>query len=139
MSGRGARQGQALIEMALVLPVLLVYALSILAVGQIVREYMAVRAAATQAAFAAARAPSLEQARAVAPTAAEEAVAGSAVKDFALSLDAGTFPRGGVVTTTASGYVDLGSFPLAEAFLGRRFRLQWQAHALIEPYRSRRP
>ena len=133
-----AERGQALIELALVLPVLLVYALSILAVGQIVREYMAVRAASTQAAFAAARAPSLAQAQSVAPSAAAEAVAGSGVKDFRLSLDAGTFPRGGVVTTIATGYVDLGSFPLAEVYLGRRFRLQWQAHALIEPYRSRR-
>jgi len=133
------QRGQALVELALVLPVLLVYALSILAVGQIVREYMAVRAAATQAAFAAARAPSLAQAKGVAPSAAMEAIAGNGVKDFTLKLDAGTFPRGGVVTTTASGYVDLGSFPLAETFLGRRFSLQWQAHALIEPYRSRRP
>jgi Flp pilus assembly protein TadG len=137
---RDSRQGgQAVIELALVLPVLLIYALGILAVGEIVREYTAVRAAATQAAFAAARAPSLVEARQAGGVAAHEAVAGAPVQDFVIQVDAGTFARGGVVTTMAAGYVDLGAFPAAEAFLGRRFHLEWRAHALIEPYRSRRP
>ncbi len=51
------RSGQALAEWALSAFVLLLLALGILAVGQVVGEDMAIRPGATQAAFAAARAP----------------------------------------------------------------------------------
>jgi Flp pilus assembly protein TadG len=52
------QSGQALVEWAVVAFVLLLFAMGILALGQIVGEYMAVRSAASQGAFAAARAPS---------------------------------------------------------------------------------
>jgi len=132
-------QGQATVELALVLPVLLLYSLSILAVGQIMGEYRAVRASASQAAYAAARAPSLAAANAVGRQAAADALAGTGVQGTTVTVEAGTFPRGGVVTVRTEAYVDLGAYPLVRDYLGRRFRLSWTAHQLIEPYRSRQP
>ena len=55
---RRSQSGQALVEWAAVAFVLLLFALGLVAIGQIVGEYMAVRSAASQAALAAARAPS---------------------------------------------------------------------------------
>ena len=131
------QRGQALVETALILPLLLLYALGILAVGEVVREYMAVRSAATQAAFAAARAPSASSAVSAGRLAARDAVSLSRVRDFTVALEVGTFARGGVATATATGYVDLGPFPIVREVLGERFRLRWRSRALIEPYRSR--
>jgi Flp pilus assembly protein TadG len=132
-------KGQAAVELALVLPVLLLFSLSVLAVGQIVGEYRAVRAASSQAAYAAARAPSPQAATAAGRQAALEALTGSGVQGAVVTVDAGTFPRGGVVSVRTEAYIDLGVYPLVRDYLGRWFKLSWTAHQLIEPYRSRQP
>lgn len=134
-----APAGQALVEWAVVAMVLLVFALGLVAVGQIVGEYTAVRSAANQAAFAAARAPSADAAVRAGEEAAREAVRGSQVEAFAIHVEVGSFVRGSVLTTRAEGYVNLGAFPIVTQILGNRFPLQWEASALIEPYRSRTP
>jgi Flp pilus assembly protein TadG len=133
------QSGQALVEWAASAFVLLLFGLSILAVGQIVAEYMAVRAAATQAAFAAARAPNDQDAQIAGTQVAREAVRGSQVQDFQITIDTGGFQRGGILTATATGCVSLDAFPIASQFLGRCPPLHWQSRALIEPYRSRAP
>jgi Flp pilus assembly protein TadG len=125
------------VEWAAVSFVLLLFALGLLAVGHVVGQYMAIRAAATQAAFAAARAPSEAAAQQAGKSAADEAVKGSQVRDFTITIDTQGFQRGGTLTATAHGYVSLEAFPIASQALGRRVELSWQAHALIEPYRSR--
>ena len=129
--------GQALVEWAAASFVLLLFGLGLLAVGQVIGEYMAVRSAATQAAFAAARAASAQAAQQSGQAAAKEAVKGSQVEDFTLSVDTQGFQRGGTLTATGQGYVNLSAFPIVSQVLGRRLELRWQAHALIEPYRSR--
>jgi len=131
------QQGQSLVEWAVVAFVLLLFALGILALGQIVGEYTAVRSAASQGAFAAARAPSGVAANLAARRAAEEAVAGAHVEDFMVAVDTGGFRRGGLVTVTTRGYVSLGAYPIVSQLLGQRFPLGWHAIAVIEPYRSR--
>ena len=131
------QSGQALVEWAVVAFVLLLFALGTLALGQIVGEYMAVRSAASQGAFAAARAPSSSSADVAARRAASDAVAGSQVDGFTVSVDSGSFQRGGVVTVTTSGYVSLGAYPIVSQLLGQRFPLSWHASAVVEPYRSR--
>jgi hypothetical protein len=134
-----AQGGQALVEWALSVLVLMLFALGMVAVGHVVGEYMAVRAAATQAAFAAARAPSEQAAQSAARQAAEEAVAGSQVRDFQSVLDTAGFQRGGTLTALASGCISLEPFSLVARVLGRCVVVRWTAHALIEPYRSRAP
>jgi Flp pilus assembly protein TadG len=135
---RAKRQsGQSLVEWAVSAFVLLLFALGILAVGQIVSQYVTLRSAASQAAFAAARAPSADDAQRAANDAAQQAVQGSQLQDFRLTLDTGGFQRGGTLTASVQGYVGLGDFPIISQVLGQRVRLTWQASALIEPYRSR--
>ena len=136
---RRPQSGQALVEWAAVSFVLLLFALGLLAVGQVIGEYMAVRSAATQAAFAAARAPSAGAAQQAGQASAAEAIKGSQVEDFKLTIESGGFQRGGTLTATADGYVSLAAYPIVAQVLGRRIELKWQAHALIEPYRSRTP
>ena len=136
---RRSQSGQAAIEWAAVAFMLLLFVLGLVAVGQIVGEYMAVRSAASQAAFAAARAPSAEAAVQSGQDAAREAVRGSRVESFSIAVDVGTFERGSPVTATVDGHVSLASFPLIRQLLGSRLHLHWVASALIEPYRSRTP
>ena len=131
------QSAQALVEWAASVFVLLLFVLGILAVGQIVGEDMAVRSAATQAAFAAARAPSAAAAQQAADQAAKEAINGSQVQDFHLTVDLAGFQRGGILSVTAEGFLDLAEFPIVAQTLGGRIKLTWQAHALIEPFRSR--
>lgn len=136
---RSPQAGQSLVEWAISVPVLLIFALGIIAVAQVVSEYMAVRQAASQAALAAARAPSAAAARQTAQQTAADAIRGSQVAGFQLQLEVGDFRRGGVATATATGYVSFASYPLIPQFLARQVRLSWTAHTLIEPYRSRAP
>ncbi len=126
-----------MVEWAVSSFVLLLFALGMLAVGQIVSQYVALRSAASQAAFAAARAPSADDAQRAAADAAQQAAQGSQLQNFRLTLDTGGFQRGGTLTACVEGDVSLGEFPIVSQVLGQRVRLTWQAHALIEPYRSR--
>jgi Flp pilus assembly protein TadG len=133
------QSGQALVEWGLSAFVLMLFAFGLLAVGQIVGEDTAVRSAASQAAFAAARAPSAAAAQQYGQAAAAEAIQGTQIKDFQVTIDTGSFQRGSILTVTARGYVNLTAFPGISQVLGGRVVLTWQAHALIEPYRSRTP
>ena len=133
------QSGQALVEWGLSAFVLMLFAFGLLAVGQIVGEDMAVRSAATQAAFAAARAPSAAAAQQYGQAAAAEAIQGTQVENFQVTIDTGSFERGSTLTVTAQGYVNLTAFPGISQLLGGRVALTWQARALIEPYRSRTP
>src|SRR5438046_3790997 len=109
MSGQS---GQALVEWGLSAFVLMLFAFGLLAVGQIVREDMAIRSAATQAAFAAARAPSAAAAQQYGQAAAAAAVRGSQVENVQVTIDAGPFQRGSTVTATANGHVTLTAVPV---------------------------
>jgi Flp pilus assembly protein TadG len=134
---RGRQSGQSLVEWAASAFVLLLFILGILAIGQIVAQYVALRSAASQAAFAAARAPSAQDAQRAADDATREAAQGSQLQDVRLTLDTRGFRRGATLTASVQGNVSLATFPIISQVLGTRVRLTWQAHALIEPYRSR--
>lgn len=137
MNRRALQAGQSVVEWAISAFLLLLFGLSLLAVGHVVGEYMAVRSAATQAAFVAARAPSDQAAQSAGRRAAQEAVAGSQVRDFQVTIATGDFGRGGTLTVQAGGCVSLGDFPIASQVLGQCVPIRWTARALIEPYRSR--
>jgi Flp pilus assembly protein TadG len=136
---RRGQSGQALVEWAAVAFVLLLFALGLVAIGQIVGEYMAVRSAASQAAFAAARAPSADDAVVVGQNAAREAIGSSQLESFTVQIDVGRFERGGTLTARAEAFVSLAPFPIVRQLLGQRFHLAWETSALVEPYRSRAP
>jgi hypothetical protein len=137
---KGQQSAQALVEWAVSALVLILFAFGMLAVGHVVAEYMAVRSAASQAAFAAARAPSEPDAQSAGQDAARQAVAGSQVRGFRVIIDTAGFQRGASLTVEATGCVSLDPFPaIVTDALGRCVQLRWVAHALIEPYRSRTP
>jgi Flp pilus assembly protein TadG len=133
------QSGQALVEWAISALILLLFAFGMLAVGQVVGEYMTVRSAVSQAAFAAARAPSAAAAQTAGRQAALEAMGGSQVRDFQITIDTRGFQRGGTLTAQATGCVSLAAFPIVGQRLGPCVPLRWTTHALIEPYRSRTP
>src|ERR1700694_867536 len=133
------QSGQALVEWGLSAFVLMLFAFGLLAVGQIVGEDMAVRSAATQAAFAAARAPSAPAPQQYGQAAAAAAVLGSQIESLQVTIDTGSFQRGSTLTVTARGYVNLAAFPIISQVLGRRVEVTWQGDALLQPYRSRTP
>src|ERR1700720_4414799 len=113
------QSGQALVEWGLSAFVLILFAFGLLAVGQIVGEDMAVRSAATQAAFAAARAPSATAAQQYGQAAAAEAVLGSQIENLQVTIDTGSFQRGRTLTVPARGYVNALTFPVISQVLGR--------------------
>ena len=108
------QRGQAVVEMALVLPVLLLLALAVLGVGRITQAHMAARAVAWEAARAAALAVSPS-------TAAQQGLAaGFAVADayhlqraaLHLRVDASDFRRGGAVQAAVRYNVSLADLPV---------------------------
>jgi hypothetical protein len=86
-----------------------------------------------------ARAPSAGDAVAVGRNAAHEAIGSSQLESFTVQIDVGNFERGRTLTARAEAFVSLAPFPIVRQLLGQRFRLSWEASALVEPYRSRAP
>lgn len=128
--------GQALLEAALVLPVLLVLAFGVVAAGRVVKARVAVDAAAREAGRALAAAPAaadgVEEARRRAITVADGH--GLDPARFTVTVDAGDFERGGTVQAEARYRVSLADLPLlgwAEVTVSSTHRER------VELYRSR--
>ena len=108
------QRGQALVELALVLPILLLLATAVVGVGRVIQAQMGVSGVAREAARTAVRADT--------PTDAinRGLIRGQQVADgyhltngsLGLSVDPGSFSRGGSVVATARYQVTLGDLPL---------------------------
>ena len=106
--------GQALVEAALAIPVLLLLVFGVVAVGRVTEAKVAVQAAARESGRALAVAPSEEQGVADA-LAAADAIAASYELDgskFTVEVDPGGFARGGTVTSEVRYSVSLADLPL---------------------------
>jgi len=128
--------GQALVETAIVLPVLLVLAFGVVMAGRVVHAKIAVQAAAREAGRALATAPSEEGGLTDADTAARSAADGYGLSADGLSvaLESNGFARDGTVTATVSYDVGLGGLP----FIGDLDVTVSSSHSEnVEPYRSR--
>jgi hypothetical protein len=128
-------RGQALVELAVCLPVVLVLALGATAVVQVVDADTGLRAAAAAAISAAARAPDLRGARAEAEVRFSAVIADYPVRSAQLHLELGSFGRGTTIEATATGYVDLGWASIA--LLPAHLQLRASDARLVEPWRSR--
>lgn len=106
--------GQALVEVALVIPVLLLLAFGVVAVGRVTDAQMGVSAVAREAARAAALANDSGEAASQGVTRGQEVAAGYHLGDGSLQLavNAGNFTRGGTVQASARYTVSLGDLPL---------------------------
>lgn len=106
--------GQALVEVALVIPVLLLLTFDVVAVGRVTDAQMGVSAVAREAARAAALANDPLEAASQGVTRGQEVAAGYRLGDGSLQLavNAGNFTRGGTVQASARYTVSLGDLPL---------------------------
>lgn len=128
------RRGQALLEAAVCLPVVLVLMLGAAAAVRTADARSGLDAAAAAAAEAAARAPNQAQAAQAARAAFLAVVAAYPLESPELVVG-GDFTRGQDVTVTASATVDLAFAPLPG--IGRRLPLLVTASARAEDWRSR--
>lgn len=110
----GVEQGSAIMETALVLPLLLLLALGVVGVGRVVQAQMGLRAVVREAARAAALANSGADAdpRGRAQAAAVAAGYGLRREALRVDLDVEGFTRGGAVRVTARYQVNLDDLPL---------------------------
>jgi Flp pilus assembly protein TadG len=94
------QRGQALVEAALVIPVLVVLAFGVVLVGRVVHATVAVQATAREAGRALATAASESEGLAAARERGEAVAAGYGLERgrLELALDSGGFARGGVAT-----------------------------------------
>lgn len=128
--------GQALVEAAIVLPVLLVLVFGVVMAGRVVHAKIAVQAAAREAGRALATAPSEDQGLTEADDAARSAAGGYGLTGDGLSIDleSNGFERGASVTATVSYDIGLGGLP----FFGDLDITVSSSHSEnVEPYRSR--
>ncbi|MCL4239743.1 MAG: pilus assembly protein [Dehalococcoidia bacterium] len=110
--------GQALVEAALAIPVLLVLVFGVVAAGRVVEAKIAVQAAARESSRALAVAPSEEQGIADALTVGENVADGYGLDSDRLTVevDSGGFARGGTVMSEVRYNVSLSDLPLLSFF-----------------------
>ena len=107
-------RGQALVETALVVPMLLMLAFGVVAAGRVAHGQMAVSAAAREAARAAALADTAGDARARGVAHARDVSEGFRLDEGAIDVrvETGSFSRGGEVRAVVHYMVSLRSLPL---------------------------
>lgn len=121
-------RGQALVELALCAPVILVLALGAVSAVQVVQGQSGLQAATESAVSAAARAPDAPAAIALARSAFSSVVAGYALRAPAISFMAGGFGRGATLSADSTALVDIATGSIS---------LHAHASTQVEPWRSR--
>jgi Flp pilus assembly protein TadG len=99
-------KGQALVELALCAPVILMLALGSLTAVQVLEADSGLRAATGAALNAAVRAPDADAAVAAARSSFASVIAGYPLRVATISIAAGDFARGALLTADASATVD---------------------------------
>lgn len=129
-------RGNALIEAALTIPVVLAVAFGVVMVGRVVHAQIAVQSAVREASRTLAVAASAEEGMSAARANAIAVATGNglATDRLQLTIDAGTFARGGTVRAEASYSVALGDLPLLGAV---EVTVSSTNEQRIEQYRSR--
>jgi hypothetical protein len=113
-ASRAGAAGQALVELALVAPLLLVLAVGVVGVGRVAQAQLGVGAVAREAARAAALAEAPAEALARGSARGRDVAAGYRLDNGSLELaiDPGTLARGGQVRAAARYRVALDDLPL---------------------------
>jgi Flp pilus assembly protein TadG len=128
-------RGQALIEVALCTPIIMVLALGTVAAVRLADARSGLDAATASAAASAARAPDRVGAEAAARQRFAAVIAGYPVEGAGVEIDVGGFARGGEVRVTGRGTADL-TFALLPGGAAR-VSLTSRATAQAELWRSR--
>jgi len=130
------QRGNALVETALVLPLLLLPAFGVVAAGRVVQAQMAVSAVVREAARSASLADNTAEAANAALKRAEAVAAGYRLTNGSLRLtvDPGSLARGGQVHAAATYDVGFDDLPLIS---GARMRVTSDHVERVDMYRSR--
>jgi hypothetical protein len=128
-------RGQALVELALCMPFVLLLGVGASAVVDVAGATSGLHAATDEAVAAAARAPDAASARAAAQARFATVIAGYPVRSPRLRLNDGGFARGAVLSATATGCVDLGW--AAMAVVPARIEIAAEASMGVERWRTR--
>lgn len=125
------RRGQALLEMALCAPLVVLLALGTVATIQVASARAGLDAATQAAAEAAARAPNAQTAMSAAQDRFQEVVADYPVGSATLVVAVGDFDRSGSVTASSSASVDIAwaAFLLLPSHITLRSHVQLQLEA----------
>jgi Flp pilus assembly protein TadG len=129
-------RAQALLELALCAPVVILLALGTVAAIQVAGARAGLEAATQAAADAAARAPDQATAVTVAQERFSSVVAGYPVRSATLNVSVGAFDRAGHVTASSSARVDLGW--AAFLLLPGQLTLRSQVVLPLEAWRTHR-
>lgn len=121
-------RGQALVELALCAPVILVLALGAVTAVQVLEAESGLQAATSAALSAAVRAPDENTAIAAARSSFASVIAGYPLRSPSLSIAVGAFARGSVLTADATATVDT---------IGAHITLHFHDALQVEPWRSR--
>lgn len=134
--GLSGESGQAMVEAAIAVPVLLLLVFGVVAIGRITDAKVAVQAAAREASRTLAVAPSEEQGVADALAAGETAALGYGLSPERLTIDvdANGFVRGSEVASDVSYSVPLSDLPLLSFFA---VEVSSSHTEQVELYRSR--
>lgn len=127
--------GQALVELALCAPVVMLLAVGVAAVVQVEDAAAGLDAATHAAASAASRAPDSATATLAAHARFAAVVAGYPLRGATLSIDLSGFQRDGGLTATSAAFVNVA---WAGLVLPHRFEVRARAVMRIEPWRSHR-
>lgn len=111
---RNDQQAQALVELALVIPILLLLAFGVIAIGRVIEAQMGVSAVAREEARAAALSNGPEEASSNGLARGQEVASGYHLSNGSLQLtvDPAGFKRGGEVRASARYTVTFGDLPL---------------------------
>ena len=136
MSGRDARRGQALVEIAVILPVALLVVFGVIGVGRLIEGKLGVAAVARECARAAVQANGAGEAMTNGYYRAGEVASGYGLDRGALNvvLSVGAFRDGATVTCTAFYTVELSDLPLLDWATAS---VSGTGHERIDRYRSR--
>jgi Flp pilus assembly protein TadG len=134
--------GQAMVELALVAPLLLLFVLGTLLFGRLLQAKVGTIAAAREAARVVAEASAEGQGLSLAQQRALDVATGYGLSPgaFRVSIDDGDFARGGTVTVRTSYQVSIGDLPLAGRVVGAgAITVGATDRETIELYRARGP
>ncbi len=127
-----AARGQALLELALCAPVVILLAVGTVAAVQVASARAGLESATQAAAEAAARAPDAATAVATAHDRFQQLIADYPVRSATLVVSVGDFDRSGSVTASSSASIDIGW----AAFLPDHVTLRSQVVLQLEQWRS---
>lgn len=130
---RGRREGQAAIEAALVLPLMLALVLGVFAVGLVARTDAALLAVAQEAARAAATSASASEAAAHGVARGQQVADGYRLAGTTIAVNASDFRPGGLVRADASVTVSLIGMSV---FGPTAITLHHQHVEPVDPYRN---